>query len=205
MRMLTRALAVLLVAGLSATAQQAPSLDEALQKIANYKFGESREALTVVNDLVRKADNSGNADERKATEEKLLALLKTNPSPDCVDFICRQIAIIGSEAAVPVFAPMLTKDEQGTDWARYALEGIAGKAVDDAFLDALTKVNGRARVGLINSLGIRKTQAAVSVLGTLTGDKDEPVASAALASLGLIGGDEATISSRKPARTFPRN
>ncbi|HRI89276.1 MAG TPA: hypothetical protein PK869_13470, partial [Candidatus Hydrogenedentes bacterium] len=44
--------------GVSAFGQDA-SLDEALQKIAAYKFGDSREAMSVVNDLVRKADNAG--------------------------------------------------------------------------------------------------------------------------------------------------
>lgn len=175
----------------------AQNLDEALKPVATYMFGDSREPLTVVNDLVRKADNSGDKAQRKAAEASLLAVLQANPTPDAVDFLCRQLAIIGSEASVPVLAPMLTRDEQSADWARYALEGIASKEVDDALLDAVTKTSGRARVGIINSLGVRKTEAAVPVLVTFSNDSDPAVASAAIAALGLIGGDEAAAAVAK--------
>jgi len=200
MRNVVRAMLVSLVC-VCAMAQPSPSLDEALQKIAAYKFGESREPLTIVNDLVRKADNAGGA-ERKDAETKLLALLKSNPSPDCVDFLCRQLMIIGTEASVPVLAPMLTKDEQSADWARYTLENIEGNAVDEVLIDALTKTDGRARVGIINSLGNRRSADALGALAALTGDTDETVASAAIASLGLIGGDEAAAAVAK-ARSGP--
>ncbi|MBM3289089.1 MAG: hypothetical protein FJY92_02965, partial [Candidatus Hydrogenedentes bacterium] len=113
MRTILAAAAIALAVALAAPAQ---GLDAALQNIANFKFGQDREPLSKVNDLVRKADNAGGA-ERAAAEAKLLALLKSNPSPDCVDFLCRQLMIIGSEAAVPVLEPMLAKDVQGADWA----------------------------------------------------------------------------------------
>ncbi len=143
MRMLIAAVVACVTLGAAAPAH-AQDLDAALKPIATYKFGDSREALSVANDLLRKADNAG-GEEQKAAEAKLLALLSSNPTPDCVDFICRQLAMIGSEASVPVLAPMLVKDEQSADWARYALEGISGEAVDKALLDALTSVSGRAR------------------------------------------------------------
>jgi len=197
MKMIRKMLGVLsaFLIGVSAFGQDA-SLDEALQKIAAYKFGDSREAMSVVNDLVRKADNAGGA-ERKDAEAKLLALLKANPSPDCVDFLCRQLAIIGTEATVPVLAPMLVKDEQSADWARYTLENIPAKEVDAALLDALTKTEGRARIGIINTLGVRKTADAVGPLAAMAGDSDAAIASAAIASLGLIGGDDATATVAK--------
>ncbi|NUM52125.1 MAG: HEAT repeat domain-containing protein [Candidatus Hydrogenedentes bacterium] len=171
-------------------AAQAQTLDEALQNIANFKFGEDREPQSVVNDLVRKADNAG-GDERKSAEAKLLALLKANPSPDCVDFLCRQLMIIGSEASVPVLEPMLTKDEKSADWARYALECIDGEAVDKALIKAATQTSGRARAGILNSLGNRKSKSAVSTLASFTTNQDKAVASAAIAALGQIGGDDA--------------
>lgn len=174
--------------GLGASAQ---NLDEALQKIANFKFGDNREPESVVNDLVRKADNAGGA-ERAAAEEKLLALLKTNPSPACVEFLCRQIMIIGSEASVPVLEPMLTKDEQSADWARYALENIDSNAVDKALIKASAQTGGRARVGILNSLGNRRSEDSVKTLASFTTDQDAAVASAAIAALGQIGGDDAT-------------
>jgi HEAT repeat protein len=188
MRSILWTVALALVANFGASAQ---NLDEALQKIANFKFGDSREPESAVNDIVRKADNAGGA-ERKAAEEKLLALLKANPSPDCVDFLCRQLMIIGSEACVPLLGPMLTKDEKSADWARYALEGIPGDAVDKALIKAAAGASGRARVGILNSLGNRKSKSAVKTLAGFTKDQDKAVASAAIAALGQIGGDDAT-------------
>lgn len=186
----------LLVALLAVAGASAQNLDEALQKIANFKFGDDREPQSVVNDLVRKADNAGGA-ERKAAEEKLLGLLKANPSPDCVDFLCRQLAIIGTEASVPVLEPMLTKDEKSADFARYTRENIPGDAVDKALIKAATATSGRARIGILNSLGNRKSTSAVNTIAGFTTDSDKSVSSAAIAALGQIGGDEATAAVAK--------
>lgn len=185
-----------LVAFFAVAGASAQNLDEALQKIANFKFGDNREPQSVVNDLVRKADIAGGA-ERKAAEEKLLALLKANPSPDCVDFLCRQLAIIGTDATVPVLEPMLTKDEKSADFARYALENIPGDAVDKALIKAATATSGRARIGIINSLGNRKSAAAVNTIAGFTTDSDKAVSSAAIAALGQIGGDAPTAAVAK--------
>ncbi|GMU92775.1 MAG: hypothetical protein AMXMBFR4_18330 [Candidatus Hydrogenedentota bacterium] len=166
-------------------------LDDALKYVATYRFGESREPLSVVNDHVRRADNSGNAEEQKVIEAKLLDVLKAGPSTDGVDFLCRQLSIIGSDAAVPVLAPMLTKDEQSADWARYALEGIPGDAAEQALIAAAQKNSGRSKIGVINSLGTRRCRAAVPALTPMIRDDDESVARAAIFALGQIGGDEA--------------
>lgn len=173
-----------------AVAAQQP-LDDALKYVATYRFGESREPLSVVNDHVRRADNSGSAEERKAIEAKLLEVLKAGPSADGMDFLCRQLGIIGSDAAVPVLAPMLTKDEQSADWARYALEGIPGDAADQALIAAAQKNSGRSKIGMINSLGTRRSTAAVPALIPMMRGGDESAARAAVSALGQIGGEEA--------------
>jgi len=41
--------------------------------------------------------------------------------------------------------------------ARYALERMPGEAVDDALVDALAHTEGATRVGIVNSLGARRT------------------------------------------------
>ena len=112
--------------------------------------------------------------------------------------------IIGSEACVPVLKPMLTKDEKSADWARYALEGIPGDAVDKALIRAAADTSGRARIGILNSLGNRKSKAAVKTLARFTKNRDKAVASAAIAALGQIGGDDATDAVAKRARTMSR-
>jgi HEAT repeat protein len=182
-------LSLCLLISITASAQQ--TLDDALKYVATYRFGESREPLSVINDHVRRADNSGSEEEQKAVEAKLLDALKAGPTPDGLDFLCRQLSIIGSDAAVSVLAPMLTKDEPSADWARYALEGISGDAVDQALIAAAQTNSGRSKVGMINSLGTRRSKAAVPALTPLIRDGDEAVAKAAISALGRIGGDEA--------------
>jgi HEAT repeat protein len=165
-------------------------LNELLEKIKSYDWGQSRLALTEAEDIIKKS--YGNKDEMAKQEKSLLGLLD---SPDTTragkDFVCRQLSIIGSEQSVPVLAKMLTNDEY-SDMARYALERIPGPAVDAALRDALPAASGRPKVGIIDSLGQRRDAQAVDALGKLLGDSDETVAVAAAAALGRIADEQTT-------------
>ena len=70
--------------------------------------------------------------------------------------------------------------------ARYALERIPGSAVDEALLAALGTATGKAKVGVVNTLGQRKCAKASGSLAGLMGDSDETLAAAAAAALGEI-------------------
>ncbi|MCP4616598.1 MAG: hypothetical protein GY844_09175, partial [Bradyrhizobium sp.] len=86
--------------------------------------------------------------------------------------------------AVPTLAALLS-DEKLSHMARYALEGIRDPSVDDALRDALGKVQGRPRLGVIGSLGARRDAKAVDALAALL---DVPhTAGAAARALGNIG------------------
>jgi len=84
---------------------------------------------------------------------------------------------------------MLLKDET-TDMARYALEKIPGAAADKALLESLNELRGDSKLGIISSLGQRKTREAAKALAVLLADQEPAVASAAAVSLGRIGGQE---------------
>jgi HEAT repeat protein len=88
---------------------------------------------------------------------------------------------------------MLT-DEKVSDIARYALELIPGEAVDDALRQALPKANGNAKIGIINTLGVRGDKKAVELLTVLVGDSNETIAGAAVAALGRIDDRMATLA-----------
>ena len=60
-------------------------------------------------------------------------------------------------------APLLL-DEQLTSWARIALEVIPGPEADAALREAMGKLSGRHRIGVINSIGFRRDAAAVTAL-----------------------------------------
>jgi len=167
---------------------QAASLEEALKAVPAYEFGQSRECLTVVSDAVR--DSQGNAEARKELQNRLLSILKGKATLDAKQFVCRELSIFANEGAVPVLAGMLGAKET-SDMARYALERIPGDAVDKALLDALGGAKGNVKIGIVNSLGVRRCEAAVKALAPLAAGKDKAVAEAALAALGRIGGEKA--------------
>ena len=72
------------------------------------------------------------------------------------------------------------------------LERIPGAAVDDALRKALSKAEGNAKVGIINTLGVRGDKKAVDALAKLTNDANETVAVAAVAALSRIDDKGAT-------------
>jgi HEAT repeat protein len=57
--------------------------------------------------------------------------------------------------------------------------------------DALGKTKGRVKIGVINSLGVRRDAESVSALIALLGDSDAQIAGAAAAALGKIGNAQA--------------
>ena len=162
--------------------------DKILIEIKKYDFGQSREALTQFSELLRSAYDS--PADLKQIEESMLAFLKSEATFAAKQFICKELSVIGTEAAVPTLAPML-KDPQTVDIALYALERIPGEKVDATLLKTLPNVKGKVKVGIINTLGQRRTAAAVKDLEKLIYDKDKMVAEAAAAALGKIANQAA--------------
>ena len=121
---------------------------------------------------------------------KLAAMLKSeSPLKEKAD-ACRQLAIIGTKDAVPALAALLG-DEKLSHMARYGLEPIPDPSVDEALRQALAKLKGRALVGVIGSLGVRRDAQAIAPLKKLLNDADADVAQAAARALGSIGTREA--------------
>ncbi len=161
-----------------------------LSNIKTYDFNKSRADLVKISDMIR---NASGKPEMKAMEKQLDEFLKSDASYAAKDFVCRELSVAGTEASVPALASMLT-DEKVSDIARYALERIPGAAVDDALRKALSKAEGKAKVGIINTLGVRGDKKAVESLAKLTNDANETVAVAAVAALGGIDDRMATIA-----------
>ncbi len=124
-----------------------------------------------------------------ASEEQLIEILRT-AEPAEKAFACKQLAIQGSKAAVPELAKLLS-DEQLASWARVALEAIPDPAAEEALIEAAKKLDGKLLVGVINSIGVRRSAAAVDELAARVKDKDTDVACAAAVALGKIGDEDA--------------
>lgn len=123
-------------------------------------------------------------------EGDLIALLLSDAAPAEKAITCKQLAIFGTEQAVPALTPLLA-DEALTSWARIALEAIPGPAVDTALRNALDTLSGRPLIGVINSIAVRRDAKAVAPLIPKLNVADAGVASAAAVALGHLGGDQA--------------
>lgn len=165
-----------------------PSLESILKELASFEPGQKDEVLYRLREYVLAHKNS--AEPREDCEKKLAAFLDTEATLAAKMAVCRQLRLIGTEKSVPTLEKILIQEET-TDMARYALEKIPGIVADRALLDALGKTQGQTKIGIMTSLGQRKSSAAVPELGNLINDPDQAVVTAAAVSLGQTGGTEA--------------
>ena len=164
-----------------------PSLDAILQDLSSFQYSKNEDVLYRIREYI--LNNGRTAESRAACEDKLLAFLGSAANLDAKQAVCRQLRLIGNEKSIPILEQMLLKDETA-DMARYALEKIPGAAADKALLESLNGLRGDSKLGIISSLGQRKTREAVKALAVLLADQEPAVASAAAVSLGRIGGQE---------------
>jgi HEAT repeat protein len=157
-------------------------LEALLAKIAQYEYGASREALVDFSDYL----NSQLSDRKRvsAIEKRLIQFLDSDATLAGKDFVCRHLAVIGSEVSIPVLSKLILKPLT-CEMSRSVLEKIPGEKADRALREALAKVDEEHRVGVINSIGVRRDRKAVRLLIPLL---DAPAtvdpAAAALARIG---------------------
>jgi HEAT repeat protein len=146
-----------------------------------------------------KTETTSAAQER---QRKLIEVLTSDAPAREKAIPCKQLAIYGNEDAVPALAALLPNPELSS-WARVALEAIPGPAADKALRGAMSKVQGRLLVGVINSLGVRRDARAVDSLIARLAVADAEVASAAAVALGRIGGEPALKALQKALSGAP--
>jgi HEAT repeat protein len=161
-------------------------------------------SLMVVCAMAFGQDRAGDASARQEKQRKLIALLQSDAPAQDKAITCKQLAIYGTQEAVPALAALLP-DEKLSSWARIALEAIPGAAADEALREATGKVKGMLLVGVINSIGVRRDAQAVDLLAEKMRDSDAEVASAAAVALGRIGGDQAAGVLGKSLAVAPDN
>jgi HEAT repeat protein len=160
------------------------AVDRAFERLKTYDWGTDRNVLKPIDRAV--VATEGDAAARKDLEARLAAVLKTGASRSAKDFVCRQLMVIGTAESVPTLAGLLG-DKDLAHMARYALERIPGPAAAQALRDALPRVSGRLKTGVIGSLGVRRDAASIQVLAAALKDSDQEVACAAACALGDIG------------------
>ncbi len=163
-------------------------LDAAFDALKKLDWGTDLAAVAPIDDAV--AATHGKADARQDLENRLVDVLKSDASRDAKDYTCRKLAIVGTAASVPALSTLVTA-ENHSHMARYALERIQAAEAAQALRDALAKVAGNLKVGVIGSLGSRKDTGAVGALGGLLADANAAIAQAAAHALGSIGNADA--------------
>jgi HEAT repeat protein len=167
------------------------AVDKSFEALKTFDWGTNYDEILAIDDAV--IATHGNAAARKDLETRLTAVLSTKASRPAKDFTCRMLSEIGSVDCVPALAQLLT-DQDLSHMARYALERIGGPESVKAMRDALPKVNGALKAGMIESLGARRDGASVDILTDLAGGSDKTLAFAAINALGKIGTPEAAKS-----------
>ena len=124
-------------------------------------------------------------------QDKLIAVLNaTDASRQQKATACRELSFIATKKAIPTLARLLA-DEELNHMARYTLETLPDKAVDDALLQALGRLQGKPLVGVMGSLGVRGETRAVKPLAERLTHPDPMIAQAAARALGSLGNTNA--------------
>lgn len=163
-----------------------PTLEESFELLKGYKPADDPAVLIPIDQAVMGVH--GDAAARAALEQRLAGYLGASYSSVARSFVCRELAVIGSAASVPLLAPLLFDDELSV-FARQALERIPGPEADKALRDAIGRSRGRTRIGIINSVAVRRDPRSVSLLVAAAREEPETTAAAAKA-LGEIGTTE---------------
>ena len=170
-------------------------LDQAFEALKTYDWGADRKVLEPIDKAALEKDG------RNELEARLAAVLKTDVSHDAKDFVCRKLMVIGTADSVPALSALLS-DEKLSHMARFALERIPAPEAARALREALSKTEGKVKVGVISSLGQRRDGESVSSLAKLLADRDAAVAHAAAHALGAIRNAEAAkaLADAKPSQ-----
>ena len=187
-RLLLVLLAAVLALGAALPALADQARDKAFEALRTYEWGQDRSVLKPIDDAVMASHKDDLA--RRELEKHLCDVLSSDAPQAAKDFVCRKLSLIGSGGCVTTVARLLT-DEKLSHMARYALERIPDAAAVDVMREALPKVKGKLKVGVINSLGVRRDAASTAALKGLLKDSDKQIAAAAAAALGSIGTTDA--------------
>ncbi|GMW01221.1 MAG: hypothetical protein AMXMBFR84_23580 [Candidatus Hydrogenedentota bacterium] len=186
-----RVMCAVATGALMAVSAMADATQDLLTQIKTHKFGDSRVPLIQAEAWVQSVLD--NPDESRGLANLFADTLDdADATFDGKQFACRQLALIGSAEHVPALAPLLG-EESTANAARFALERIPGSAVDAALLDALDETVGAVRIGIVNTLGDRRTEEAVKPLAKLVLHQDKATSDAAVAALGRIGAPAAKV------------
>ncbi len=143
---------------------------------------------------------ANDTDAKAAHEQKQIDVLLSDAELFAKVTACQRLARIGTGKSVDTLSSLLC-DESLRGYARYAMEGIDDPRVDEAFRKALGTSAGAMRIGIINSIGVRRDLKATGQLSKLALDTDSDACTQALAALGRIASDDAVDTINKALKS----
>lgn len=158
-------------------------MDELTAALKTYDWGGDRGALAGIDQRI--VDARGAKKKLAVIERALLEVLQSDAKLPAKEYICRQLALIGSARSVPALSEMLM-DPALSDCARLALEAIPGSSAGKALRAALDKVDGVQRVGIVNTLGERRDRKSIPMLSKMQDSPDLALSAAVGAALRKI-------------------
>jgi hypothetical protein len=178
------------------------ALDNAFDTLKTYDWGADRGALKPIDEAI--VASHGDRAARTALEKRLVDALAGGLSRSAQDYVCRKLRVVGTAQAVGALAALLPAEET-SHIARYALERIEDERAAAAMRDALQKVAGKLKPGMIGSLGVRRDSKSIETIAKFLGDSDIEIARSAAHALGLIGTPAAAGALGRFAKKAPAN
>src|SRR5687767_14741035 len=105
----------------------------------------------------------------------LLAVVQSNVELAARSRALQQLALVATKDAVTPLTALLADEKLG-QYARDVLEQMPDPAAGDALRAALGTLKGKALIGVVNSLGVRRDEKAVAALGPLASSGDAELA-----------------------------
>ncbi|MCZ7638254.1 MAG: ThuA domain-containing protein [Verrucomicrobia bacterium] len=163
--------------------------DTVIRRVAAYRFGDDREALLALEQLLQAAAADDTL--RSTLAAKLAGALAADASTEGKRAFLDGLSLLGTAAEVPALAKALT-DSELLHHACQALARIPAPEAEAALTTALGTTTGSARATVLQALASRGAASAVPAIAGFVADADTDVAAAALDALGTLGGPEAT-------------
>ena len=185
----------------SKTTVDQAAVEKAFEALETFAWGVDRDTLKPIDEAA--LATRGEAAGRKELESKLVEVLQSDAPRAAKGFAFRKLTIIGTAACVPSVAALLP-DKDLSHMARYALERIPAPEAAQAMREALPKVDGELKVGVIGSLGVCGDAASVGAIASALSDSEAVVAVAAARALSNIGTPEAVKALAEFAKKAPK-
>jgi len=162
----------------------AAEINSTMAAAAAYEPGQSVEPFRRIEGWVAQCASEPNV--RKEFELRLIELLNRRATYEARRFACKQLAVVGSSAALPALAKLLN-DPETTAIACLALTTFRAGDADKLLRNSLGTTTGKTQAQIITTLGDRRDRKSVRALKRLADSSDDKVRETAISSLGKIG------------------